>query len=326
MHFERGTYMSGEVNFILYDSVQQTNTEHSESVKDTVNMNSLKESSTTNDSGEANPMEILNDTTNDTTENAAKKVTKDKPEKNMKKDKLDEENTKKENEKLKDQKIEEYGQATLEENGKNHKIHLLSIIGEIEGHECLSQNTKTTKYEHLLPQLATIEDNNDTDGLLILINTVGGDVSCGLALAEMLASLSKPTVSLVIGDSHSIGVPLAVATDYSFIVPTGTMIVHPVRMSGMVIGAPQTYDYFKLIQDRIVGFVSSHSKIKKERLEQLMLNTGMLTKDLGTILVGQTAVDEGIINEVGGINQAVDKLHEMIAQRKGETTENSSKS
>lgn len=217
----------------------------------------------------------------------------------------------------KDEKIREFGQTTLEDNGKNHKIHLLSIIGEIEGHECLAQSTKTTKYEHVLPQLATIEDDKDTDGLLILINTVGGDVSCGLALAEMLASLSKPTVSLVIGDSHSIGVPLAVATDYSFIVPSGTMIIHPVRMSGMVIGAPQTFDYFHIIQDRIVGFVSSHSRITKERMEQLMLNTGVLTKDLGTILVGDKAVEEGLINEVGGISQAVAKLHEMIDAEQG---------
>lgn len=212
----------------------------------------------------------------------------------------------------KDDRIREYGQATLEENVKNNKIQLISIIGEIEGHECLAQSTKTTKYEHVLPQLATIEDDANTDGVLFLINTVGGDVSCGLALAEMIASISKPTVSLVIGDSHSIGVPLAVATDYSFIVPSGTMILHPVRMSGMVIGAPQTYDYFKIIQDRIVGFVSGHSKIKKERMEQLMMNTGMLTKDLGTILVGEKAVEEGLIHEVGGISSAMGKLHQMI--------------
>lgn len=321
-----------EVNFILYDSEQQIQPENSESVKDTVNMNSLKESSidTLRQENQKETEKVVEKETGEETEKAVDKETikvddakntqkksNVKQEKgNIKKERLDEDNTKKENEKLKDQKIQDYGQTTLEDNGKNHKIHLLSIIGEIEGHECLSQNTKTTKYEHLLPQLATIEDDTETDGLLILINTVGGDVSCGLALAEMIASLSKPTVSLVIGDSHSIGVPLAVATEYSFIVPTGTMIVHPVRMSGMVIGAPQTYDYFKLIQDRIVGFVSSHSRIKKERLEELMLNTGMLSKDLGTILVGDKAVAEGIINEVGGIQQAVDKLHQMIEERK----------
>lgn len=220
-------------------------------------------------------------------------------------------------ENVNDEKISEYGQATLEENENNHKIHLLSIIGEIEGHETLSQNTKTTKYEHVLPQLAVIEDDTKTDGMLILINTVGGDVSCGLALAEMISSLSIPTVSLVIGDSHSIGVPLAVATDYSFIVPSGTMIIHPVRMSGMVIGAPQTFDYFQLIQDRIVSFVANHSRISKESFETMMLRTGVLTKDLGTILVGEAAVKEGIINEVGGIKEAVAKLHQLIDERKG---------
>ena len=219
-------------------------------------------------------------------------------------------------ENVNDEKISEYGQATMEENESNHKVHLLSIIGEIEGHETLSQNTKTTKYEHVLPQLAVIEDDTKTDGMLIIINTVGGDVSCGLALAEMIASLSIPTVSLVIGDSHSIGVPLAVATNYSFIVPSGTMIIHPVRMSGMVIGAPQTFDYFQLIQDRIVGFVAKHSRVTKERFENMMLTTGVLTKDLGTILVGEAAVNEGIINEVGGIKEAVAKLHHLIDERK----------
>ena len=157
--------------------------------------------------------------------------------------------------------IEDFGQATLGEN--DHKIHLLSIIGEIEGHECAPSTAKTTKYEHVLPQLAAIEESEDIKGVLILINTVGGDISAGLALAEMIASLSKPTVSLVLGDSHSIGVPLAVSTDYSFIVPTGTMIIHPVRMTGMVIGAPQTYDYFKLMQERILSFIADHSKADK---------------------------------------------------------------
>ncbi len=305
-----------DVNFILYDSAQQIQTENSESETDTVNMNSLKESSVASLQAESRNADTADHGASHNNNQKSPKVDEKQAAGNIKKEKLDKENTKKENERLKDQKIQDFGQTTLEDNGKNHKIHLLSIIGEIEGHECLSQNTKTTKYEHLLPQLAAIEDDTETDGLLILINTVGGDVSCGLALAEMLASLSKPTVSLVIGDSHSIGVPLAVATKYSFIVPTGTMIVHPVRMSGMVIGAPQTYDYFKLIQDRIVGFVSGHSRISKERLEQLMLNTGMLSKDLGTILVGDEAVAEGIINEVGGINQAVEKLHQMIEERK----------
>ena len=211
--------------------------------------------------------------------------------------------------------IIESGQFELDENKQKHRIHLLTIIGEIEGHENLPGTSKTTKYEHLLPRLASIEDSNEVDGVLVLLQTSGGDCSAGLALAEMIASLSKPVVSLVIGDSHSIGVPLAVASDYSFIVPTGTMIIHPVRMSGMVIGAPQTFDYFKIIQDRITGFIASHSKVSVPRLEELMLNKGVLTKDLGTILVGEDTVREGLIHEVGGIDKALTKLHQLIAQK-----------
>ena len=150
------------------------------------------------------------------------------------------------------------GQRLLDKNDKQHKIHLLSVIGEVEGHETLSANTKTTKYEHVLPKLAEIEDSKEVDGLLLLLNTVGGDVESGLAIAEMVASLSIPTVSLVLGGSHSIGVPLAVSADYSFIVPSGTMVIHPVRLSGTVIGAPQTYDYFKQMQDLIIGFICEH--------------------------------------------------------------------
>lgn len=206
--------------------------------------------------------------------------------------------------------IREMGELEL-----SHRIHLLSVIGEIEGHECLPNNSKTTKYEHVLPKLAAIEDSNEIDGVLILLNTVGGDVEAGLAIAEMIASLSKPTVSLVLGGSHSIGVPIAVSTDYSFIVRTGTMVIHPVRMNGTVIGAPQTYDYFKQMQDRILGFISSHSHALRERLEELMLDTGILTKDLGTILVGEDAVREGLINEVGGISEALRKLYRMIEER-----------
>ena len=203
--------------------------------------------------------------------------------------------------------IKEFGQTVLD-----HKIHLLSVIGEIEGHECLSANTKATKYEHVLPQLAAIEESREIRGLLVLLNTVGGDVEAGLAIAEMIASISKPTVSLVLGGSHSIGGPIAVSADYSFIVPTGTMVVHQVRMNGMVIGAPQTYDYFKQMQERILGFMAAHSHASKERLEELMLDTGILTKDLGTILVGKQAVREGLIDEVGGIKEALQKVHEMI--------------
>lgn len=221
-----------------------------------------------------------------------------------------------ENQEKKNEVIKEFGQIELKNNRENNKVSLLSIIGEIEGHDCLPATTKTTKYEHILPKLAEIEDNQDSEGVLLLLNTVGGDVESGLAIAEMVASISKPTVSLVLGGSHSIGVPLAVSTDYSFIVPSGTMVIHPVRMNGMVIGAQPTYDYFKQMQDRILHFIAKHSNAQEERLEKLMMNTGMLTKDLGTILVGEQAVKEGLIDEVGGIHQAFLKLHSMIDAQK----------
>lgn len=221
-----------------------------------------------------------------------------------------------EEEKHRSERIEETGQVTLDRNDKKNSIHLITIIGEIEGHDNLGSNSKTTKYEHILPQLAAIEDSSDIDGVLVLLNTMGGDVEAGLAIAEMLASLSKPTVSLVLGGSHSIGVPIAVSTDYSFIVPTGTMVIHPVRMNGMVIGVPQTFDYFKQIQDRITGFVCGHCGIDKERFEELMMETGVLTKDVGTILVGEEAVAEGIINEAGGIREAMARLHSLIDRKK----------
>lgn len=218
-------------------------------------------------------------------------------------------------EEKKDERIEKTGQVELNENGKLEDIHLISIIGEIEGHENLSNNSKTTKYDHILPSLAAIEDSKDIQGVLVLLNTMGGDVEAGLAIAEMIASLSKPTVSLVLGGSHSIGVPIAVSTDYSFIVPTGTMVIHPVRMNGTVIGVPQTFEYFKLIQDRIISFVCSHCRADKQVYEKLMTETGMLTKDVGTILVGEDAVKYGIIDEVGGIDKAISKLHEMIKDK-----------
>ena len=218
----------------------------------------------------------------------------------------------------KNNSIKEFGHLELDGKVENHKISMLCIIGEIEGHDCLPATSKTTKYEHILPKLAEVEDSKEIDGLLLLLNTVGGDVESGLAIAEMVASISKPTVSLVLGGSHSIGVPLAVSTDYSFIVPRGTMVIHPVRMSGTVIGAQQTYDYFKQMKDRILGFISSHCMASEERLEEMMMNTGMLTKDLGTILVGEKAVEENIINEVGGIHQAFQRLHQMIREQKNE--------
>ena len=216
-----------------------------------------------------------------------------------------------------EERIRESGQVTLKDNVQNHGIHLLSIIGEVEGHENLGGNSKTTKYEHVLPKLAAIEDSSEIDGVLVILNTMGGDVEAGLAIAEMLASLSKPTVSLVLGGSHSIGVPIAVSTDYSFIVPSATMVIHPVRLNGMVIGVPQTFDYFKLIQDRITHFVCTHCLVEEKKFEAMMMETGVLTKDVGTILVGEEAVKQGIIDEVGGICQAIGKLHEMIAARRG---------
>jgi len=195
------------------------------------------------------------------------------------------------------------------------EIFTITIIGQIEGHTVLPPQTKATKYEHLLPQLVSIEENPNIKGVLVILNTVGGDVEAGLAIAEMINSLSKPTVSLVIGGGHSIGVPLAVATNYSFISPTATMTIHPIRMNGLVIGVPQTFEYFSKMQDRILSFIVRNSKITKERLMEMMLQTDELLNDTGTILIGKQAVEEGLIDEVGGISQAIKKLREMINQR-----------
>ena len=213
------------------------------------------------------------------------------------------------------QQIRDLGEAMLEENEKKYHIQLLTIIGEVEGHECIPNNSKTTKYEHILPKLAVIEDSRETDGLLILLNTVGGDVEAGLAIAEMIASLSKPTVSLVLGGGHSIGVPMAVSADYSFIVPSATMVIHPVRSNGMFIGVMQTYRNMEKIQDRITRFIADHSNMKRERIEELMLDTSQLVKDVGTMLEGEEAVREGLIDETGGIRQAMEKLYELIEKK-----------
>ena len=214
-----------------------------------------------------------------------------------------------------DSHIREMGTLPLKESGSHH-IELLTIIGEVEGHEAVSGNTKATKYEHLLPKLAQIENSDQVDGVLILLNTLGGDVEAGLAIAEMIASLSKPTVSLVLGGCHSIGGPLAVSADYSFIVPSGTMIIHPVRTSGMFIGVVQSLKNMERTQDRITGFLASHSKMSQERIEELMLDPTQLVKDVGTMLEGTRAVEEGLIDEVGGIRQALKKLHEMIDENR----------
>ena len=210
--------------------------------------------------------------------------------------------------------LKEFGQVILEKDSEHH-IMLLTIIGEIEGHEAAPEKNKTTRYDHVLPRLAEFEDDDSLDGLLVLLNTQGGEVDAGLAIAEMIATLSKPTVSLVLGGSHSIGVPLAVSTDYSFIVASGTLLIHPVRMGGMVIGAPQSYAYFKRVQDRITEFIARHSHTSKDCLEQMMMDNTELTKDLGTILVGEEAVREGLIDEVGGIAQALAKLKKLIGEK-----------
>lgn len=220
------------------------------------------------------------------------------------------------------EEIKDFGQVSPETRRKGSKIQILTIIGEVEGHELLSSGSKTTKYEHIIPMLASIEEDSELEGVLILINTIGGDVESGLAIAEMIASLSKPTVSLVLGGSHSIGVPLAVSADYSFIVPSATMLVHPVRMTGMVIGARQTYDYFQRMQDRITGFVEEHSHADREEIESMMMDTGYLTRDLGTILVGKEAVEAGIIDEVGGIQAAFRKLRQLIRKANRDSAKN----
>lgn len=210
--------------------------------------------------------------------------------------------------------LKELGQTEIPLNKSN--IHCLPIIGQIEGHVMLPPQTKSTKYEHVIPQLVAIEESKEIEGLLIILNTVGGDVEAGLAIAEMISSLSKPTVSLVIGGGHSIGVPLATSADYSFISPTATMTVHPIRMSGLIIGVPQTFEYFKKMQDRILSFVERTSNITKEKLLLLMQETDELLNDMGTILIGKQAVDLGIIDEVGGINDSIKKLKELIESNK----------
>ncbi len=208
--------------------------------------------------------------------------------------------------------VKELGNTTLA--APNKRIQVLSIIGQIEGHSVLPPQTKATKYEHIIPQLIEIEQNEESKGLLIVLNTVGGDVEAGLAIAEMIHSMSKPTVSVVIGGGHSIGVPLATSSKFSFITPSATMIVHPVRMNGFVIGVAQTFEYFKKMQERINEFIVRTSNIKQETLEKFMLQTDDLLNDVGTMLIGKQAVDCGLIDEVGGIHEALDKLNELIGE------------
>ena len=195
-------------------------------------------------------------------------------------------------------------------------IYTLTIIGQVEGHQVLPETAKTTKYEHVLPLLAGIEESDEIDGLLLLLNTVGGDIEAGLAIAEMIAGMKKPTVSLVLGGGHSIGIPLAVCTKKSFITPTASMTVHPVRMTGLVVGAPQTFRYFQRIQEQIADFVTANSGITKEQFEGYMMATGEMATDVGTILYGKEAVSSGLIDRLGGLNDALNCLHKMIEKQK----------
>lgn len=195
-------------------------------------------------------------------------------------------------------------------------IYTLTIIGQVEGHMNAPENVKTTKYEHVLPLLASIEESEEIDGLLLLLNTVGGDIEAGLAIAEMVAGMKKPTVSLVLGGGHSIGIPLAVCTKKSFITPTASMTVHPVRTTGLVIGAPQTFRYFQRIQEQIVDFVTTNSRICRETFEQYMMATGEMAADVGTILYGKEAVESGLIDKLGGLSDALAALHRMIDRKR----------
>lgn len=198
-------------------------------------------------------------------------------------------------------------------------IYTLTIIGQVEGHQVAPETAKTTKYEHVLPLLAGIEESEDIDGLLLLLNTVGGDIEAGLAISEMIAGMKKPTVSLVLGGGHSIGIPLAVCTKRSFITPTASMTVHPVRMTGLVVGAPQTFRYFQRIQEQIADFVTENSNITREKFEHYMMATGEMATDVGTILYGKEAVSSGLIDELGGLSDALNCLHRMIEETKSET-------
>jgi len=224
------------------------------------------------------------------------------------------------------EKIKELGQTNVPSMPESN-IHVLTIIGQVEGHTQLPPQNKTTKYEHLLPQLIAIEQNPKIEGVVILLNTVGGDVEAGLALSEMIASMSKPTVSIVLGGGHSIGVPIAVSADYSFIAPTATMTIHPIRLTGLVIGVPQTFEYLDKMQDRVIQFVVNHSNITADHFKELMFAKGNLTRDIGTNLIGEEAVEYKLIDDVGGVKDAMEKLNEKITERKklaeGEESEES---
>ena len=201
-------------------------------------------------------------------------------------------------------------------------IHCLTIVGQIEGHQNASEDAKTTKYEHVLPMLAAVEESPEIQGLLVLVNTMGGDVEAGLAIAELIAGMRKPTASLVLGGGHSIGVPLAVAAKKSFIAPSAAMMIHPVRMTGVVIGAPQTYRYFEKMQERIVQFITDHSRISRDRLLEYMMAADEIANDVGTVIDGETAVASGLVDEIGTLSQVLDYLHEEIQKNRGNPTGN----
>ncbi|MGR5877260.1 ClpP family protease [Bacillus pacificus] len=212
------------------------------------------------------------------------------------------------------EKIQQLGQTNVPQMNES-RIHCLTIVGQVEGHVQLPPQNKTTKYEHIIPQIVAIEQNPKIEGLLLVLNTVGGDVEAGLAISEMVASLSKPTVSLVLGGGHSIGVPIAVSTDYSFIAETATMTIHPIRLTGLVIGVPQTFEYLDKMQERVIRFVTKHSKVTEDRFKELMFAKGNLTRDIGTNVIGGDAVKYGLIDDVGGIGNAIRKLNELIDGR-----------
>ncbi|WLR44260.1 ClpP family protease [Bacillus carboniphilus] len=216
------------------------------------------------------------------------------------------------------EKLQQLGTTNVPQVPNDSSIHCLTIVGQIEGHIQLPPQNKTTKYEHIIPQIVAIEQNPKIEGLLVILNTVGGDVEAGLAIAEVLSSISKPTVSVVLGGGHSIGVPIAVSCDYSYIAETATMTIHPVRLTGLVIGVPQTFEYLDKMQDRVINFVTKHSNIEEEKFKELMLSKGNLTRDIGTNVVGNDAVSYGLIDDVGGVGLALKKLNEFIDKNKQE--------
>ena len=221
------------------------------------------------------------------------------------------------------EQVREFGSARLE--GRHGSIYTLTIIGQVEGHQLLPETVKTTKYEHVLPLLATIEESDDIDGLLILLNTVGGDIEAGLAIAEMIAGMKKPTVSLVLGGGHSIGIPLAVSAKRCMIAPTASMTIHPVRMTGVVVGAPQTYQYFNRIQEQIVDFVTANSRISREKFLKYMMATGEIATDVGSVVYGREAVQVGLVDQLGSVGDALAYLHQEIAKAKAPAEETGAK-